>query len=328
MRCMISWRAASAAARACAALLLLLLPGVAARAATVELFAPRPFGYFIGDVITHEAVLALDPGYQLAESGLPRPRPVTYWLDLVSARLTALPERAGGRRYRLTLTYQTFYAPLEPRALEIPAVPLVAADRDKRLALSVPAWTFVSSPLREIVSSRTANPMALQPDIAPAPYPLRDDLRAAGGAAGLAVASLLALAMLRGWGPFASRRMPFCDAARRLRRSLADAPTPEAYAAGLVLLHRAFDAAAGRRLLAEDVITFLAGAPRFAPEADAIVRFFAASRMVFFGMDPEQARAVLPADALLALSRRLAAAERDGGRRTHAGPDFAPEGVS
>lgn len=328
MRCMISWRTGKAAARAGALLLLLLAGMAAARAATVELFAPRPFGYFIGDLITHEAVLTLDPGYRIEASALPRPRPVTYWLDLVSARLTELPEQAGGRRYRLTLAYQTFYAPLEPRALDIPAVPLVAIDGDKRLALSVPAWTFVSAPLREIASSRAANPMALQADLAPPPYPLGRDLRLAGGAAGLAAACLLALAVLRGWGPFATRRMPFSRAMPRLRRTLAGPDPAAAYAAGLVLLHRAFDAAAGRRLLAEDVPAFLAGAPQFAGEADAIARFFTASRMVFFGTDAEQARALLPADALVALSRRLAAAERNGARQPRAAAVAALGGAS
>ncbi|MDI4655292.1 nonribosomal peptide synthetase MxaA [Xanthobacter autotrophicus] len=296
------------------------LAAASVRAATVELFAPRPFGYFLGDLITLEAVVTLDPGFRLEPGSLPRPRPVTYWLDLRRAELADLPQVNGARRYRLTLTYQTFYAPLETRGLDIPAVPLTARDGDHVLNLTVPAWSFASSPLRSLIAGGGANPMALQPDIAPRPHPLRTDLRRAGGAAALSLACALGLAGLRGWGPFGRRRPPFSAAARDMRRMLAAPPAAEAYSKALLRLHRAFDAAAGRRLLADDVPDFLAAAPHLATAADTIARFFHASRVAFFGQGPDAAMAEMAPEALLSLARRLAVAERKGAVRPAAAP--------
>lgn len=302
------WRPA---ALALAGALLVALP---ARAAGVDLYAPRAFGYLIGDTLTLEAVVTLDAGWRLDESSLPRPRPVTYWLDL--KRLDVKPETApdGAPRYRLTLTYQTFYSPLEPRALDIPAVPLAARNGDARQTLTIPAWTFVSSPLRELVASQRGNPMALQPDIRPRPYPLAGDARLAAVAAAVAAASLLAFATASGWGPFAGRRRPFALALRHMRR-LPDLDAPLGYEDALQLLHRAFDDAAGQRLFGEDVPAFLAERPALAGEAEAIQNLFTASRIAFFGDAPEKAMALLPPHALLDLARRLAAVERRGGMR-------------
>lgn len=303
--------------RATLALVGALLAGAPAQAAGVDLYAPRAFGYLIGDTITLEAVVTLDAGWRLDESALPRPRPVTYWLDL--KRLDVKPETAsdGAPRYRLTLTYQTFYSPLEPRALDIPAVPLAARDGDARQTLTIPAWTFVSSPLRELVASQRGNPMALQPDIRPRPYPLAGDARLAAVAAAMAAASLLAFAAASGWGPFAGRHRPFATALRHMRR-LPDLDAQLGYEDALQLLHRAFDDAAGYRLFGEDLPAFLAARPALTGEAEAIDRFFTASRLAFFGDAPETAMALLPPEALIDLARRLAATERRSGVRKEA----------
>ena len=297
--------------------LLLAVPPV--RAAGVDLYAPRAFGYYIGDTISLEAVVTLDAGWHLDESALPRPRPVTYWLDL--KRLDVKPETApdGAPRYRVTLTYQTFYAPLEPRALTIPAVPLAARREDAGMgdagqSLTIPAWTFVSSPLRELVASQRGNPMVLQPDIRPRPYPLAPDARLAAAAAVVAAASLMVFAAASGWGPFAGRSRPFATALRHIRR-LPDLDAPLGYEDALQLLHRAFDAAAGQRLFGEDVSAFLVARPALGGEAGDIDRFFAASRVAFFGDDPEGAMALLPPAALLDLAQRIAGIERRGGTR-------------
>lgn len=317
MRWSRSLRGAESGRAAALALAALLLAAAPAGAAGVDLYAPRAFGYLIGDTITLEAVVTLDAGWRLDESSLPRPRPVTYWLDLKS--LGVKPETApdGTPRYRLILTYQTFYAPLEPRALDIPAVPLAARKDDSRQSLSIPAWTFVSSPLREIVAGQRRNPMALQPDVLPRPYPLAADAGRAAAAAAVAIASLIAFAAASGWGPFAGRSRPFSIAVRHMRR-LPDLDAPLGYEDALQLLHRAFDAAAGRRLFGEDVPAFLANVPALAGEQEAIDRFFTASRIAFFGDDAEMAMALLPPDALLDFARRLAAVERRGGTRTEA----------
>ncbi|MFD1355738.1 nonribosomal peptide synthetase MxaA, partial [Methylorubrum suomiense] len=96
-------------------------------------------------------------------------------------------------------------------------------------------------------------------------------------------------------------------ALRRTRRKTAgDARDREA----LLVLHRAVDATAGRRVLADDLPLFLDRHPAFRGQADDLARFFAASRRAFFGRETEAAARTLPLPEIETLLARLAAAER------------------
>lgn len=289
-----------------ALLLLATVPG-AARADSLTLDPARAFGYVLGDTLTLEAEIRLDPGARIDPSSLPRPHAVSPWLDLVAVDL-APPDHAADGHYRLRLTYQSFFGPLEPRALDIPAWPLLVREGAARRALEVPAFTFVATPLRELVPSRAGNPMALRPDLPPPSYPLGPDALRAGLAAGVAALGLAALALTRGWRPFRRAARPFAAARRGILQS--GAATAQTYRAALLALHRAFDSTAGRRLLGDDVGAFLAREPRFSNLADDVGALFAASRVAFFGAGTEAAMARLPPEALTAIARRLADAER------------------
>jgi mxaA protein len=85
------------------------------------------------------------------------------------------------------------------------------------------------------------------------------------------------------------------------------------YRAALIKLHRAFDLAAGRRVLPDDLEAFLKEHPEFAPYAADIERLFACSRAAFFGNDNARARAAMPFKAIADLGLRLGAAERRAG---------------
>ncbi|MCZ7153695.1 hypothetical protein, partial [Salmonella enterica] len=65
------------------ALVLALAPlPAAAQLRGVELRTPRAFGYFQGDLVQVQAEIRTDPGFTLQRPSLPKPGPVTYWLDL------------------------------------------------------------------------------------------------------------------------------------------------------------------------------------------------------------------------------------------------------
>ncbi|MGQ9369564.1 hypothetical protein [Azospirillum sp. ST 5-10] len=283
----------------------------AAAVRSVELAAPRPFGFFIGDVIRHEVTIAADPGFRVAPASLPQPGPVTYWLDLRAVELEPPDARGGVQRQRVRLEYQTFYAPLEPRALEVPSFTLTLHDGARRTDAVVPAWTFLMSPLREIRPQGDGGPH-LRPDVPARPVDLAAWSLAAAGS-GTALPALLALvAWHRGWWPFRGRtRRPFVRALRLARLDLQMDGDAAAYRGALLAFHRAFDATAGRRVLADDVPAFLDAAPAFRPLRRDIERFFAASRHAFFATDTDAAVDLLPPRALLAFGRRLTAAERE-----------------
>ncbi|MCK0208502.1 nonribosomal peptide synthetase MxaA [Starkeya koreensis] len=290
------------------ALLLVPLPA-GAQVRSVELYAPRAFGYVIGDTLSLSADIVLDAPFTLDAATLPTPRALDYWLDLRDVRLVDRGEREGVRHYTLDLVYQTFYAPLEPRRMALPGLSLSAVADGRRVAVEVPGWSFLMSPLREIVATGPGPAMALRPDIPPMPIPTGETFRRLIAALGLALAALLALAWQMGWGPFGRRAgRPFARAARAMPPGLEGSPA--AYGGALRVLHRAFDATAGKGVFAEDLPDFFTAHPAFRAVEAEVARLFEASRRAFFGDDFDGARRELPPAELVALSRRLRAVER------------------
>lgn len=298
--------------RLCLLLLAFALPAPQTRAEirSVEWQAPRTFGYVIGDRIDLTVTVMTDRATVLQPASVPRPGPLAYWLDLVSVTVT---ERDVGaeRRHDVRMVVQTFYSALEPKMMEVPSFRLAFLDEGRMLAATVPPWPFLMSPLRALVSQPGDGGLRLQPD-SPVPWVPAARARLALGAGGaVSAAALVLLAWNRAWPPFHRRPARPFAAARRAVRPLKRAPavTP-AYEAALLGLHRAFDAAAGRRVFAADLSAFLGANDRFRPASEEIGTFFAASRLVFFAGDPAAAMARLPGPALVALADRLAALER------------------
>lgn len=299
--------------RAVVALVLLAAAGAQALAVpSVSVSEPRAFGYFVGDAISREVLIRIGPGQKLDMGSLPRPGPLNYWLELSSAGLTEGRDE-DDRIYRLALVYQTFYAPLDTRRLEIPAFNLKVTGSTEA-ELSVPAFGFVTSPIRQLFADKGQSS-----DTATKPQPDAQGPRLATGtertallvAALTGFASLMALAWHNAWWPFrrpATR--PFTEAARFLHGNGARLQGAVGYRAALLRMHRAFDQSAGRRVLADDVEQFLAGHPEFSPYAVEVERLFASSRQTFFANDVDRARAEMPLPAIADLSARLGEAER------------------
>jgi mxaA protein len=169
------------------------------------------------------------------------------------------------------------------------------------------------SPLREVVPEKPeAGPVGyLKPDAAPRLLSTLNARVGLGAGAALSLLALILLAYHYAWWPFRMRpARPFTAAARAIERERARDASVAGYRAGLLDLHRAFDAAAGHRLLAEDVPDFIASHSELLPLQEDIDRFFATSRRVFFGNDVEGAAKALSIDALSTLGARLGAVER------------------
>lgn len=291
----------------------LLVPLVPARAQVVEIHDAdvRPVGYTLGDLVPRRVEILVEPGWRLRTASLPAPGPQAYWLELRELRV-AERETRQGRRYAIELTYQSFYAPIQALERSLPGFELEFEHGEDRAMAPVPPWTFTMSPLREVRLSAggEGHGVELRPDVAAEPVRLAPLHRALwAGLAGTAALWLL-LAWHHAWPPFHVRpRRPFAQAARTLRRMPAGGDA-SAYRERLRHLHRAFDAAAGRRLLADDVEHLIGRYPRLVGLRREIERFFQASRLAFFGADAARAQALLPVAELTAFGARLAAAER------------------
>lgn len=273
----------------------------------VQSLDTRAVGYTLGDRVPRSVSLRVDRDWRLQPASLPTPGAQSYWLEL---RAVDVHEHAEGdaRVYRIDLVYQTFYAPIQALERSLPAFDVVLARGADSATAHIPPYRFTMSPLREVKLSaggEERTPATLRPDILPGPRPLRPALATLAGAIAMATLFALALAWHYARWPFGRRpARPFAQAAHRLRRPTAD------YSDALLTVHRAFDATAGRRLLAEDATALIGEQPRFAPLAADIARFFEASRRAFFGAGEHDAAALLPVADLAALTRRLAAAER------------------
>jgi mxaA protein len=298
------------------ALALLLAVGVAAEPLRADVRAltvidPRDLGYFIGDTIRRQIEISVDEKFRLTPGTAPAPGALTYWLELNDVWVEE--DVSGGlRTYSIVLDYQTFYAPLEPRRMTLPPIDLRFADGDGGTAFRrVPGFSFLTSPLREIIPPKEGEgaqaPLLLAPD-PPVRLPSKLPVQAALGLAlAAALLALGAIAWRMAWWPFHARpKRPFSRAARAIAARDDDA----AYRADLIRLHRAFDEAAGHRVLADDAPDFLQAHPQYADAGDDVTTFFAASRRAFFAADAAGARGDLPPQRLARLAARLGAAER------------------
>ncbi len=283
-----------------------------AQVRSVKLVTPeRLFGYFVGDVLRSEVDVAVDKGTVLNRASVPAPGDLDYWLELVDSHVE---ETAGDdtKLYRISLAYQNFYLALDARPLNIPGFTLSFTSSHGATSVQVPAWSFLISPLREILpAAKAAGADYMQPDVKPPYYNL---LRERIATFALFAAALIAFGILAyhlALWPFGARaKRPFTEAARRIRKMLGAREDELAYRDALLALHRAVDATAGHVVFAEDLPQFLDAAPMFSRWKEEFNLFFQSSRQTFFADNIAAARADLSPDELCRFSDRLAAAER------------------
>lgn len=253
----------------------------------------RDFGYFAGDVLSSTALIAVGPDTVLDVATLPAAGPVAAAIDVRRVETTR-EKLADGTLVRIRVTYQNFVAPEQVTTVDVPGYTLAFSHGGVRLTASIPGFDFTASPFRHDLAP-VLDVSALRPDHAPDSIDPANPLRALY--AGSAIAAVAVLILLRP----ARRTGPFADAARQIRGAAGDTARD-----AVLALHRAFDATAGRPVLADDTDIFFEQHPRFAALRSDIEKFFAASRAVFFANGTE------PPDmsVLRRLSRRLMRAER------------------
>lgn len=266
-------------------------------AATLTTQEPRAFGYSVGDIVERRLRLqGTLPDYALPKPGR------RGGLELRSVGVERL-SGADGPVHEIRLHYQVFTAPLETRALLLPALTLASGGE----TLTVPEYRVYVSPLVPPGFASDSALGELRPDVAARPV---DSTATRTRLAGFAGAALL-LALWLAWRQFGDllstrRRGPFATAWQELRRD--PTPTPDTARQALRRLHRAFDAAAGTTLFVEGLDAFLAARPEYEPQRAAIGDFFARSRRTFFTAAGSAETADLA--AVLALAAACRAIER------------------
>lgn len=245
----------------------------------VSVRSARPFGYFVGDLIYAHVDVSAPADKELSAASLPRPGPLNISLDLKDVAVEETKE-ADRRFWRIDLVYQNFYVALDVRNIEIPRFELRVGGE----TVSVPAWKVGVAPLREIVPAQQERAEDyLRPDGAAA---LVDEARPKALALGLAALTMLSIIVVawdRGWPPFHRRgARVFSALARDLAKQAHGSRDATAFNRALRRVHRAIDATNGASLLVEDLSSFFARRPEFAPLRPSFERFFAVSNSRFF----------------------------------------------
>lgn len=262
----------------------------------------RDFGYFVGDVFQACATIEVAPGTVLDTRSLPPSGAVSASIDL---RDVAVSDEAvaGGRRLTICATYQNFLAPASVSRIDVPGYDIVFVHSGTRDMARVPGFSIAVSPFRHDLQP-VLDPAAMRADhpmMSEESWPARRDV-----ALGAGLVALAGLLLMSDWIPprLSRRPRPFAEAARMMA---AAGPGEDSARAAFLTLHRAFDSALGRRMLARDVGALLERCPGFAKYRAEIESFFDASQAMFFG--DTAATMLTPRDAA-ALCRKLARLER------------------
>jgi mxaA protein len=270
----------------------------------------RSYGVMVGDRIQHRYLLEVQSSYTLIPSSLPQAGALSYWLELNEVDIST-KESADKTLYLIELNYQTFYAPLDVRSLNIPAIPLDFSADQLRYQVRLPDWGFTMSPIKEIVPSGVGNgndvAAFMKPAIAPRMFSLAETNVRLLYLAIAAFFTLLALLWLSGFMPTLGRS-PFVTAAREIRRiKRGGIVSTDDYLACLQVVHKAINHRSDTTVFSDQLEHFLDKHPQFKSLKAELAKFFACSRDAFF-MDKRPDHSVIT-DCLL-LCRQMAAADK------------------
>jgi len=260
--------------------------GVCGDVPEVRTQEPRAYGWQLGDVVTRTVTLELPQGLALDAASVPRPGGRGRALELRSVARRDATAADGARLHELTLDYQVFLSPREPRVLELPGLRLRLEGGPREQELRVEAWPLAVSPLAPVEVAYRRGLGELQPDAEPPMIDTRPArLRlAAYGAAALVLCGWLAHVYIGlPWG--ARRRRPFGLAWREVR-ALTPASAPAQWREAFRQVHAALNLSMGAVMFEQDIDRFLARRPQFAPLRSELATFFQRSRAEFFGAGP------------------------------------------
>lgn len=248
------------------------------RFGVIEQSLGRDFGILVGDLIDHYYIIQIPADYTLTPASMPPTGSLDYWLDLLDTDYELLAETQQSKRYRLHLVFQTFYAPLDVRALTIPSLAISFKAGERTDQLTIPPWTFTMSPLKEIaprgVASNSTHTDFMKPDMPPQTINTVNLQQRLWFLAGLLLVLTFLWIMVKGY-LFSFSRSHFQLSLQQVRRlQKQHKQHPETFQQGLQAVHRAFNAVAKKALFAHQIDTFIAEHPEFAAHQQQIVAFF------------------------------------------------------
>src|SRR5690554_2688280 len=248
------------------------------RLGVIEQSLGRDFGILVGDLINHYYIVQVPADYTLTPASMPPTGSLDYWLELLETEYELLSETSQAKRYRLHFTFQTFYAPLDVRALTIPPLSIRFKAGERADQLTIPAWTFTMSPLKEIaprgVASNSTQNAFMKPDMPPQTISTANIQQRLWLLAGLLVVLTFLWIMIKGY-LFSFSRSHFQLSLKQVKRLRKQHKNhPETFHQALQAVHRAFNGVAKQALFAHQIDTFIVEHPEFGAYQQQIIAFF------------------------------------------------------
>lgn len=246
----------------------------------------RSYGLMVGELIQHNYVIEVNEDYALNQSSLPVAGDLSYWLTLRDVQLSST-HRGDSLLYRLDLTYQTFYAPLDVRMLEIPAIALDFSTEDQqKFNITLAKWPFTMSPIKEIsisgVGTENDTSTFMKAAVAPRFIPLSHFTQSLFVYGGLFLITAIILLIMNGWLPSISSS-PFITARKKIKKHRQHDSDPlQNSQACLQAVHEAINKRAGYIVFASQLARFLTDHPQFSSLQAPLTDFFQQSRDCFF----------------------------------------------
>ncbi len=250
--------------------------GTAGHAASLEspVEQPRPFGYFIGDMVSQ--TVALPAGLNASSAiTLPESARLNQWFERIDSRIVTT---ANDRRW-IEIRTQIINSPAEPLRASLPAISI---DIPGHGPVQIPAWSLAISPLGPGGDSTADGGRSIRPD-KPATLLIHEPLPGRFQRWLWALALVMAGWMI--WLLWRNRtdrnRLPFEQAWHAIRGLQYPAQRFEAWQQ----LHQAFNQTAGRTVQLAQIDQLFSSAPFLAAQRTRIEHFYRASNDCFFARD-------------------------------------------
>ncbi|MGR9115278.1 MAG: hypothetical protein ACU85E_05895 [Gammaproteobacteria bacterium] len=249
----------------------------------IKLQTPRNYGYSLGDQITLIAQISTPLFYSLETGFLPKPGPVTDWLQLISI---APIDASSDQDYALAITYQVFKSVPVPTDLTLPPLPLRFKHQGKSLIQMLPPWSFSYNPL--IPKNKNENQIEPEPEIPPMPLTTHDSVKKLAYLVAAISGLLFYIIWFYGKAPFLERYSgAFGKACRTLKHLKKQPPSEVNRLKALQCFHHALNELAGETVFIEQLPAFYRRLPKYAPLQQKTEEFFKISQRLFFTENAE-----------------------------------------
>jgi mxaA protein len=268
-------------------MLLFLATTSSATSSFFELNVKNPqkqIGYVVGDTFTRIVELDVNAPYKLSTASIPVKGTSQKGIELGEVKVT---EKKSSRltHYQIKLQYQIFTSGSEVKKLELAKHLLKITDRNKLVAVAIPAWQFRVSPLA------VAGEVYIEQDMSPYRGPMLVSGWYAksllGVCLGMVLAALFGLIYINAdYAWFPGMGGPFAMSYREISSLVTSdySENIENIQKATTSIHHAFNQTYGENLFATDIESFLYKYSKFASIKLEIIYFFQQSNNVLFGV--------------------------------------------